>query len=191
MKRNKVALIWTFPIFYGTFKCHESHTEKHLIEYYKPGMAKYSLCNHFYNHKYHHESIACLGVEIRLQIKKLWCKRCFCTVCQESFFCVWHEKQMIILFKTGFLQCCKVVLSNLSLLWDTQKKLSQQHQMFASRQTATIPFECHTQICVWHLWTCSEYPLGKANGQRYALNVTLFVFWSHLPERWSTRAFLN
>ena len=100
--------------------------------------------------------------------------------------------------KNKLLFCLKLVsynlvkfLSNLSLLWDTQKKLSQQHQMFASRQTATIPFECHTQICVWRLWTCSEYPLGKANGQRYALNVTFFVFWSHLPERWSTTAFLN
>ena len=81
-------------------------------------------------------------------------------------------------------------LSNLSLLWDTQKKLSRQHQMFASRQTATIPFECHTQLCVWHLWTCSEYPLGKANGQRYALNVTFMVFWSHLRERGSQRPFL-
>ena len=70
-RKTPTYFICTFPIFYGTFKCHESHTEKHLIEYYKPGMAKHSLCNHFYNHKYHHESIACLGVEIRLQIKKL------------------------------------------------------------------------------------------------------------------------
>ena len=30
-----------------------------------------SLCNHLYKHTYHHESNACLGVEIRLQIKKL------------------------------------------------------------------------------------------------------------------------
>ena len=95
------------------------------------------------------------------------------------------------LFKTGFLQCCSVFFSNLSLVWGTKQTLSRQHQMFSSRQTATIPFECHTQICVWRLWTCSEYPLGKANGQRYALNVTFFVFWSHLPERWSTTAFLN
>ena len=27
---------------------------------------------------------------------------------KRAFFCVWHGKQMIILFKTGFLQCCKV-----------------------------------------------------------------------------------
>ena len=164
MKRNKVALIWTFPIFYGTFKCHESHTEKHLIEYYKPGMAKYSLCNHFYNHKYHHESIACLGVEIRLQIKKLWCKRCFCTVCQESFFLCVTWKTNVFCVQNWFLTMLQSFFSNLFLLWDTQKKLSRQHLKFASRQTATVPFKMSHTICVWHHWTCLEYPLGKANG---------------------------
>ena len=146
MKRNKVALIWTFPIFYGTFKCHESHTEKHLIEYYKPGMAKYSLCNHFYNHKYHHESIACLGVEIRLQIKKLWCKRCFCTVCQESFFCVWHEKQMCFVFKTGFLQCCKV-FSVIFFYYEIPRK--NYHDNIWSLLQGKQPqyrLKCHTQF---------------------------------------------
>ena len=109
---------------------------------------------------------------------------------RELFLCVtWKTNDYFV--QNWFPTMLSSFLSNLSLLWDTQKKLSRQHQMFASRQTATIPFECHTQICVWHHWTCSEYPLGKANGQRYALNVTFFVFWSHLRERGSTKAFLN
>ena len=141
-----VTLIWTYQNFHGTFKCHESHSNKHPFECFRPGMAKYGLCNHFYNHKYHYESIACLGVEIRLQIKKLWCKRCFCTVCQESFFCVWHEKQMCFVFKTGFLQCCKV-FSVIFFYYEIPRK--NYHDNIWSLLQGKQPqyrLKCHTQF---------------------------------------------
>ena len=85
-KSINLTIILTWPNFYGTFKYHESHSNNHLFKCYWPGMTIYSLCNHFCNHKYHYDSIACLGVEIRFLIKKLWWKRCFYTVFQESPF---------------------------------------------------------------------------------------------------------
>ena len=85
-KSINLTIILTWPNFYGTFKYHESHSNNHIFKCYWPGMTIYSLCNHFCNHKYHYDSIACLGVEIRFLIKKLWWKRCFYTVFQESPF---------------------------------------------------------------------------------------------------------
>ena len=79
-KPIKLTLIGTCLIFYGTFKSHESHCNKHIFMCYRRPVTEWSFCMHSYNQIYHYGSIACLGVEIRLQMKKLWGKRCFYTV---------------------------------------------------------------------------------------------------------------
>ena len=49
-----------------------------------------------------------LGLKSVCKSKSYDAKGVFVPFVKRAFFCVWHEKQMIILFKTGFLQCCKV-----------------------------------------------------------------------------------
>ena len=93
-KVNKLTLFGTCLIFFGTFKSHESHCNKHILKCYRRPVTECSFCMHSYNHIYHYESIACLGVSIP-----------FFTNAISS---VWHRKYRIFLLKSGFLQCCKV-----------------------------------------------------------------------------------
>ena len=109
-KPIKLTLIGTCLIFYGTFKSHESHCNKHIFKCYRRPVTEWSFCMHSYNQIYHYGSIACLGVEILLQIKKLWGKRCFYTVFQECY--CYSVTYLNCLFKSGFSQRCKVFSGN-------------------------------------------------------------------------------
>ena len=122
-------------------------------------VTEYKLFMHFNIHKSYSETFACLGLEIRLHMKKLQFKRWFYTVFQESQF-------DSVTWKT---------FNNIAQNWFPNKldKFSQhswngmsylksnlwQGWWFASRQTATIPFEILQIVTVWHLLVCSEYPL--------------------------------
>ena len=97
----------TCLIFYGTFKSHESHCNTHIFKCYRRPVTECSLCMHSYNHIYHYESIACLGVSIP-----------FFT---NAIFSVWHRKYWHFLFKSGFLQCCKV-FSGIFLWYEVPRK---------------------------------------------------------------------
>jgi len=65
---------------------------------------------------------------------------------KRAFFCVWHGKQMIILFKTGFLQCCKV-FKVIFLCYETPRK--NYHDNIWSLLQGKQPqyrLKCHTQF---------------------------------------------
>ena len=77
---------------------------------------------HSNNHKFHNRDFACLGLDLRLQIKKLRFKRWFCTVFQESTcYCVtWKIKDFFV--QNWFLTMLYSFFCNLYLVWGTHKK---------------------------------------------------------------------
>ena len=95
----------TCLIFYGTFKSHESHCNTHIFKCYRRPVTECSLCMHSYNHIYHYESIACLGVSIP-----------FFT---NAIFSVWHRKYRIFFVKIWISAMLQSLFWYLSLVWGT------------------------------------------------------------------------
>ena len=164
MKWNMATLIWTCRSLSGTFKFYPSHTNKQFFRCYRPSFTKSNFFFHSTHHKFHYGNFGYLGLDFRLKIRKLWLKRWFCTVCQEYvFLCVtWQTKEVLV--QNWLLKMLKLFLMSSLFVMRGPEKVSLQHLKFASRQTATIPFEMSHTISVWHLWSCLEYPLGKSNG---------------------------
>ena len=98
VKRNMVTLIWTYPNISGTFKSYPSHSNKQFFRCNRPSLTKCNVFVHSDNHKCHYRNIACLWLDLCLQIKKLQFKRWFCTVFQESYcYCVtWKTKYFLV-----------------------------------------------------------------------------------------------
>ena len=164
MKRNMATLIWTCRSLSGTFKFYLSHTNKQFFRCYRPSKTKSNFFVHSTHHKFYYGNFGYLGLDFRLKIRKLWLKRWFCTVCQEYvFLCVtWQTKEVLV--QNWLLKMLKLFLMSSLFVMRGPEKVSLQHLKFASRQTATIPFEMSHTISVWHLWSCLEYPLDKSNG---------------------------
>ena len=131
---------------------------------YRPSLNKSNFFVHSTHHKFYYGNFGYLGLDFRLKIRKLWLKRWFCTVCQKYvFLCVtWQTKEVLV--QNWLLKMLKLFLMSSLFVMRAPEKVSLQHLKFASRQTATIPFEMSHTISVWHLWSCLEYPLGKSNG---------------------------
>ena len=164
MKPIRVILNQTRPNFYGTSKSYWSHCNKLFSRCYSPSLTKYKLFMHFNIHKSYSETFACLGLEIRLQMKKLQFKRWFYTVFQESHFDSVTWKTFNNIVQNWFLNKLEKFSQH---SWNGMSYLKSdlwQRWLFASRQTATIPFEILQIVTVWHLLVCSEYPLDRATG---------------------------
>ena len=131
---------------------------------YSPSLTKYKLFMHFNIHKSYSETFAYLGLEIRLQMKKLQFKKWFYTVFQESRFDSVTWKTFNNIVQNWFLNKLEKFSRH---SWNGMSYLKsdlRQHWLFASRQAATIPFEILQIVTVWHLLVCSEYPLDRATG---------------------------
>ena len=164
MKRIRVILNRTRPNTYGTSKSYQSHCNKLFSRCYSPSLTKYKLFMHFNNHKFHCEHFACLGHEIGCQIKKLWFKRWFSTVSRESRFDSVTWKTFNNIVQNCFLNKLEKFSQH---SWNGMSYLKSdlwQRWLFASRQTATIPFEILQIVTVWHLLVCLEYPHDRATG---------------------------
>ena len=164
MKRNLATLIWTCQNISGTLKFYPSHCNKQFFRCYRPSLTKSNFFVHSTHHKFYYGNFGYLGLDFRLKIRKLWLKRWFCTVCQEYvFLCVtWQTKEVLV--QNWLLKMLKSFLMSSLFVMRGPEKVSLQHGKFASRQTATIPFEMSHTISVWHLRTCLKYPLGKSSG---------------------------
>ena len=164
MKWNMATLIWTCQSLSGTFKFFPSHCNKQFFRCYRPSKTKSNFFVHSTHHKFYYGNFGYLGLDFRLKIRKLWLKRWFCTVCQEYvFLCVtWQTKEVLV--QNWLLKMLKLFFMSSLFVMRGPEKVSLEHLKFASRQTATIPFEMSHTISVWHLWSCLEYPLGKSNG---------------------------
>ena len=113
---------------------------------------------------FNYGNFAYLEINLPLKIRKLRLKNWFCTVFWESvFLCVtWKRKEGLV--QNWLLKMQNFLFYVISIWYEVPKKVLQEHQKFASRKTATIPFEMSHFFSVWHLWTCSENPLCKSNG---------------------------
>ena len=103
------------------------------------------------------KSIACLRLEIRLQIKKLWSKWWFYTISEQSF-CnsvtskLW--KNILEKWVLGGLQ--KVSGWFYIDVWEL-KPYFVKHLELTCSQTAKIPFEILPIVTVWHLGSLLEF----------------------------------
>ena len=156
MKWNMATLIWTCQSLSGSFKFYPSHCNKQFFRCYRPSLTKSNFFVHSTHHKFYYGNFGYLGLDFRLKIRKLWLKRWFCTVCQEYvFLCVtWQTKEVLV--QNWLLKMLKLFFNVIPIFMRGPEKVSLQHLKFASRQTATIPFEMSHTISVWHLWSCLE-----------------------------------
>ena len=164
MKQNMASLIWTYREISGTFKFFPSHTNNQFFRCYRPSFNEFEFFLLSTHPNFNYGNFGYLEISLPLKIRKLRLKKWFCTVFWESvFLCVtWKRKEGLV--QNWLLKMQNFLFYVISIWYEVQKKVSQEHQKLASRKTATIPFKMSHFFSVWHLWTCSENPLCKSNG---------------------------
>ena len=177
---SRATLIRISKLFYRTLKYSVSLCYKLILALSRPISMREGVFELLNDHTLPTKSIACLRLEIRLQIKKLWSKWWFYTISKQSF-CnsvtskLW--KNILEKWVLGGLQ--KVSGWFYIDMWQL-KPYFVKHLELTYSQTAKIPFEILPIVTVWHLGSLLEFFLFRTRCWYLVHTACIYMLQSHV-----------